>query len=203
MTTRINLLPWREMRRRERDRQILMAGAGLWVLMGLAVLYAWLHMNGLIDHQRARNDFLKTEIAKLDKTIAEINELKKQKAALLARMEVIQSLQRNRAQVVHVMDDLVRKLPKGVYFTALGTKGLGVTLDGMAQSNARVSALMRNLDSSDWFTNTSLDVINVTSQGGPSISKFAVRVNQQTPKAPAEPAAGGAAPRSEKSGGKG
>lgn len=188
MSTRINLLPWREMRRREQDRQLLTLSIGAWVLMGLAVFYGQYHMNGLIEHQNNRNAYLKTEIAKLDKQIKEINELKRRKEALLARMEVIQQLQANRTQIVHVFDDLVRKLPKGVYLTGLSKKRKNITLQGFAQSNARISALMRNLDDSDWFANPNLDVINVTPRGGNRISKFTLRVREQ-PKKQQQPVA--------------
>ncbi len=176
--TKINLLPWREIRRRERDRQILTGSALSWMLMGLLVFYGWLHMNGRIDFQSGRNDFLKKETVKLDKQIKEIREIKRRKEALLARMEVIQQLQSNRTQIVHVFDDLVRKLPKGVYLTSLKKKGKNITLAGYAQSNARVSSLMRSLDASDWFANPNLNVINVTPSGESRVSKFTLQVKQ-------------------------
>lgn len=180
MTTRINLIPWRELRRREQDRQLLSASVGTWILMGLIVFYAQWHMADQIQHQKDRNTFVKSEISKLEKQIAEIEELKKQREALLARMEIIQQLQRDRTQIVHVFDDLVRKLPKGVYFTQLEKRGQGITVKGVAQSNARVSALMQNLDSSEWFTNPNLDIINVAAQGGSRRSSFTLKVTQQT-----------------------
>jgi len=179
MATRINLLPWRELRRQEQDRQLLSASIGAWLLMGLVVFYGWYYMNGLIDHQNKRNDYLKTEIAKLDRKIAEINKIKERKQALIARMEIIQQLQQDRTQIVHVFDDLVRKLPKGVYLTGLAKKGNRITLKGLAQSNARVSNLMNNLDSSDWFTNPNLDIVNAQNQGDERVSQFTVRVNEQ------------------------
>ncbi|HSH42001.1 MAG TPA: PilN domain-containing protein [Arenicellales bacterium] len=179
MATRINLLPWRELRRQEQDRQLLSASIGAWLLMGLVVFYGWYYMNGLIDHQNKRNDYLKTEIAKLDRKIAEINKIKERKQALIARMEIIQQLQQDRTQIVHVFDDLVRKLPKGVYLTGLAKKANRITLKGIAQSNARVSGLMNNLDSSDWFTNPNLDIVNAQNQGGERVSQFTVRVNEQ------------------------
>lgn len=182
MTTHINLIPWRELRRREKDRQLLSASIGTWILTGLMVFYAQWYMDDLIQHQKDRNTFVKDEISKLEKQISEIEELQKMKDALLARMEIIQQLQRDRTQIVHVFDDLVRKLPEGVYFTELSKKAKGLTLKGLAQSNARVSALMQNLDSSDWFTNPSLDVINITAQGGARTSKFTVKVREQTKK---------------------
>lgn len=180
--TKINLLPWREMRRRERDRQILTGSVLSWALMGLVVFYGWWHMNGLIDFQNRRNSFLKQETAVLDKQIKEIREIKRRKEALLARMEVIQQLQSNRTQIVHVFDDLVRKLPKGVYLTSLKKKGKNITLAGYAQSNARVSSLMRNLDSSDWFANPNLNVINVTPSGESRVSKFTLQVKEEKKK---------------------
>ncbi len=180
--TRINLLPWREMRRRERDRQLL-TGSGLaWMLMGVVVFYGWWHMNGLIDFQNGRNGYLKKETAKIDKQIKEIREIKRRKESLLARMEVIQQLQSNRTQIVHVFDDLVRKLPKGVYLTGLKKKGKNITLAGFAQSNARVSSLMRNLEASDWFANPNLNVINVTPSGESRVSKFTLQVKEEKKK---------------------
>ena len=180
--TRINLLPWREMRRRERDRQFLTASIGAWIAMGLVVFYAHLHMNGLIEHQNNRNNYLQAEINKVNQKIKEIEKIKERREELIARMEVIQQLQADRTQIVHVFDDLVHKLPKGVYFTSLNRSGKSMNLTGMAQSNARVSSLMRNLDSSQWFANPSLDVINVTPRGGTRVSKFTLRVKQSAKK---------------------
>lgn len=181
MSTRLNLLPWRELRRQEQDRQFLSASIGAWLLMVLVVFYAWYHMNGLIDHQNNRNDYLRTEIAKLDEQIKEINKLKERKQALIARMEIIQQLQSDRTQIVHIFDDLVRKLPKGVYFTGLSKKNKKITLKGMAQSNARVSNLMNSLDSSNWFTNPDLDIVNAQNRGDARVSQFTLRVNEQKP----------------------
>ena len=179
MTTRINLLPWREIRRREQDRQLLSVSIGTWIFMALLVFYAQWYMSDQITHQQNRNSYVQSEIGKLEKQIKEIEELQKQKEALLARMEIIQQLQRDRTQIVHVFDDLVRKLPKGVYLTEFRKRKNAITLTGFAQSNARVSALMQNLDSSDWFTNPSLDVINAQSQGGSRISKFTLKVREK------------------------
>jgi type IV pilus assembly protein PilN len=179
VTTRLNLLPWREIRRKEQDRQLLTVAAGAWVLMVLAVFYAHLHVTHLIDDQNRRNEFLKGEIAKVEKEIKEIKEIKKQRQALIARMNVIYQLQGDRTQIVHVFDDLVRKLPEGVYFKTMRQRGKHFALEGIAQSNARVSALMRNLDSSEWFANPNLDIINVQQKGGDRVSTFKLQVNQQ------------------------
>lgn len=179
MTTRINLLPWRESRRREQDRQILSIGVGAWVLMGLVIFYAYLHMTGLIDNQSKRNEFLEKEIKKVDEEIKEIRELQAARAALLARMRVIQQLQMDRTQVVHTFDDMVRKVPEGVYLLSIKQAGPALTITGNAQSNARVSAFMRNLDSSDWFATPELDVINIETKSGERVSKFTLKVNQK------------------------
>jgi type IV pilus assembly protein PilN len=177
--TRINLLPWREMRRKELGKQVLRGSIFAWALMALTVFYVhYYYYGGLIDNQRQRNDYLSKEIANLNEQIQSINSIQQRKEALIARMEVIQQLQRDRAQIVHVLDDLVRKLPEGLYLTALSKKGKNISLAGVAQSNARISALMRNLDSSDWFANPNLDVINVTQEGGDRVSKFTLRVSQ-------------------------
>ena len=186
--TRINLLPWREMRRKELSKQVLRGSIFAWALMALIVFYVHFYYYGsLIDNQRQRNDFLTKEIATLNEQIQSINSIQQRKEALIARMEVIQQLQRDRTQIVHVLDDLVRKLPEGLYLTALSKKGKDISLAGVAQSNARISALMRNLDSSDWFANPNLDVINVAQEGGDRVSKFTLRVSQaDTSKQPAK-----------------
>jgi type IV pilus assembly protein PilN len=177
--TRLNLLPWRDTRRKEQDRQLLSIAVGAWILMGLVVFYAHLHVSGLIENQQKRNDYLVSETKKLDEEIKEIKELQAARAALLARMRVIQQLQMDRTQIVHLFDDLVRKLPEGVYLTSLKQTGQLITLNGNAQSNARVSAFMRNLDASDWFTKPDLDVINVKTKGNDRVSEFTLRVSQK------------------------
>ena len=178
MTTRINLLPWREMQRKEQDRQLLSIAVGAWILMGVVIFYAHVHVSSLIENQNRRNDFLNQEIAKVDKEIKEIAALKKQRAALIARMNVIYELQSDRTQVVHLFDELARKLPEGIYFSSLKHTGNNIALQGTAQSNARVSALMRNLASSDWFTNPELEVITSKAAGSDRVSSFSLNVKQ-------------------------
>jgi type IV pilus assembly protein PilN len=175
--TRLNLLPWREMRRKELDRQLLTIAIGAWLLMGLVVFYGHLHASALIENQTKRNEFLQEEIAKVEAQIKEIEGLKRQRDALIARMRVIEQLQGTRTQIVHVFDDLVRQMPEGVYLTSLTQRKDAITLTGVAQSNARVSALMRNLEGSNWFAGPDLDVINVSPQGGARVSQFTLRVN--------------------------
>lgn len=178
--TNINLLPWREERRRERNRKLLVACVGAWictVLVGFLVVSYW---SGRIDHQNARNSYLQKEISKLSEVIKEIETLKDKRNAIIDRMEVIQSLQSNRAQIVHVFDDLVRKLPSGVYLDQLNKSGKNISMVGSAQSNGRISALMRNLDSSDWFDNASLQVVDLVDQEGIAVSKFDLRVIEES-----------------------
>ena len=164
--TRINLLPWREIRRKQLTLQILRGSMLAWVLMGLVVFSVNLNVDSRIENQEERNTYLKEEIAKVEKEILAIRDVQKKRAALIARMEVIQRLQRDRTKIVHVFDDLVKKLPEGLYLTGLTRRANGITLKGVAQSNGRVSSLMRRLDASPWFTNPNLDVINVANRRG-------------------------------------
>jgi type IV pilus assembly protein PilN len=187
MSTRLNLLPWREMRRREQDRQLLTIAIGAWVLMVVIVFYAHIHVTGLIEAQNRRNEFLKQEIAKVEKQIREVAAIKKRRAALIARMNVIQQLQADRTRVVRIFDELVRRVPEGVQLRSLKqTRGNRMALTGVAQSNARVSALMRNLSASDWFDNPKLDVIKVHRRGNDRISDFSMKVKNVTKKKPAK-----------------
>jgi len=176
--TRINLLPWRELRRKQISMQVLRISIAGWILLALVVLFFNFHFNNLIDNQTGRNNYLEGEIAKLEKQIKEIRDIEKKRNSLIARMEVIQQLQRDRTVIVHVFDDMVRKMPQGMYLTGINKQAKTIALQGVAQSNARISAFMRNLDSSEWFANPDLDVINVTSQGGERVSKFTLRVSQ-------------------------
>src|SRR5712692_4162217 len=148
---RVNLLPHRE-ERRKLARQHFFVLAGGTALVGILIVIA---MHGFyaakIEIQADRNKFLKSEVAKLDKEIAEINKLRDEIQALLARKQVIETLQADRAQTVHLLDELVRQTPDGVYIKAVTQKCLRVNLLGYAQSNARVSTLMRNIESSPWL----------------------------------------------------
>ncbi|KPK09470.1 MAG: fimbrial protein [Betaproteobacteria bacterium SG8_39] len=156
MTTRINLLPHRE-ERRKRARQHFMVLGVLTAVLGLVIVGAvHLYFAGIIDTQTARNKFLKDEINKLDKQIAEIRKLKDEITALLERKKIIETLQTDRAQTVHLLDELVRQMPEGVYLKAVTQKGLNVKLEGYAQSNARVSTLMRNIEASPWLESPGL-----------------------------------------------
>lgn len=179
---RINLLPHREIRRR-RQQQHFFVMLGVVAAVGIA---AWLsvhtYLAGGLETQQSRNKYLQGEIAKLDKQIEEIQKLKEQTAALLARKQVVETLQGNRSEVVHLLDQLVRQLPEGVYFRAIKQAGSRVTITGYTQSQARVSTLMRNLESSPHLENPGLVEIKATQQGGMRINEFTLNVNITRPK---------------------
>lgn len=155
----INLLPWREERRKRRQRQFIIGLLSSAVLSGVVVLYVHVFINGMIADQNARNTFLEQQITRLDKRIKEIQELEREKVRLLARMRIIQELQANRPVVVHLFEELVKTLPDGAYLTGTDRKAAIVTVKGVAESNARVSTLMRNLDTSQWMATPLLNVI--------------------------------------------
>jgi len=179
---KINLLPWREEIRKQKQREFVISAAGGALLAALIVLLAHFHIDGLIDNQNQRNAFLKAQIAVLDQRIGRIRELEKMKADLLARMNVIQELQRSRPESVHLMDELVRTLPDGVYLNAFTQKGRSLELAGVAQSNARVSDYMRNIDASDWLTAPRLDLIKTTEKNRTRVANFNLRGKQKTHK---------------------
>ena len=177
---RINLLPWREELRKQRQREFVVTAVGAAILGGLAVLVVHLQFDSMISDQQARNQYLEQEIKKLDKRIASIKDLEKTKDKLLARMNVIQELQSSRPQSVHLMDELVRTLPEGVYLTSVEQRGQQLTLKGEAQSNARVSAYMRNIDSSDWLGDPKLAVIQTKAQQRRRVAQFTLGALQES-----------------------
>ena len=178
---RINLLPWREelRKRRQRDFGVL---AGLSVLaMAVVVLGVHTYFSGRIEFQQSRNEYLQQQIALLDKRIKEIEELDQEKSSLLARMEIIQQLQASRPEIVHLFDEIVESLPDGVYLTKFAQKGRSLSLEGVAQSNARVSSLMRNTDASAWMENPALVEIKARSKSQDvpiRLSQFSMRIKQ-------------------------
>jgi type IV pilus assembly protein PilN len=153
---RINLLPHREQARQERQRQFVSLAIGLAVLGLATVGLGHVVMASRIENQEGRNTLLKTEIAKLDEQIKEIDKLREQTQALLARKQVVETLQTNRTEAVHLLDQLVRQLPDGIYLRSVKQVDTKVTLIGYAQSNARVSTLMRNIESSPWLQQPAL-----------------------------------------------
>ena len=174
----INLLPWREAQRRERNRVTTVSCVAILLAAVALVFLAGSVVDSRISHQEDRNNYLQGEIRGLARVIREIEDLREKRDALVARMEVIQRLQANRAQIVHVFDDLVTKLPKGVYFEGIDKNDQRLHIDGKAQSNGRVSAFMRNLDASDWFSNPDLKVVDVIDQNGTQLSDFDVEVRE-------------------------
>lgn len=158
---RINLLPWRAELRKQRRNQFYMGLGGAVIGAGVVVLLAGLVMGAIISNQKERNALLKSEIEALDQRIKEIVDLEQKKQRLLARMEIIEQLQRSRPEIVHVFDQLVRTLPEGVYLTSIKQTGLELEIKGAAESNTRVSAFMRNIDKSGWLTEPDLEVVEV------------------------------------------
>jgi type IV pilus assembly protein PilN len=177
---RINLIPWREAERKQK-RQEFAVGAFAAVLFAGIIAFAvnW-QMQSAIDHQAERNQYLKDEIAKLDKQIAEILDLEQQKQRLSARIQVIEQLERSRAEVVHLFDQLVRTLPDGIYLTAVKQTDNKIQVKGVAQSSTRVSNYMRNIDSSEWLSNPSLDILE-TKGSGDAGSDFTLNAVQKNP----------------------
>jgi type IV pilus assembly protein PilN len=151
---------------------------GSWVLAGLLVLGAYNYMEMRKSHQNSRNGFLRTEIASLEDEIKEIEQLRARRDSLISRMEVIQGLQRNRTELVQIVDDLVHLIPEGVYLTRITKRDESMVIEGRAQSNARVSNLMENLEDSDWFHGPRLDVINVREDSEGRISAFTLQVSR-------------------------
>ncbi len=184
----INLLPWRDEQRKRREKEFIISAVIAALLMGGVVLGVDLYYKGRIAYQDQRNTFIETEITSLDKKIKEIENLKKERDRLIARTEVIQNLQAGRPEIVHVFDQLVTTLPNGVYYTKIAQKGRSLNLQGVAQSNARVSSLMRSLDASTWFENPSLVEIKANPQNETAVrlSTFSLNVSQATQKKESE-----------------
>ena len=175
---RINLLPWREELRQKRKKEFLTAALGA-VLMGAALtIGAKVFYQGLISNQQDRNNLLRNEIALLDEQIAEIEELDAQKTRLLARMEIIEQLQRSRPEAVHLMDELVGIIPEGTYLTAVTQVGNQIDLTGTAQSQSRITNLMRNTDESAWLTSPAVRIIETAGSGPTREAQFSVAASQ-------------------------
>ena len=186
---RINLLPWRESeRKRKRQEFFLGIGAAIATAALVTLVGRW-QMSAAIEHQNERNQIIKDEITQLDKQIEEIEGLENQKRRLLARMEIIETLQRSRPEIVHVFDEIVRVLPEGVYLTFLKQTGTRFEIRGVAQSSTRVSAFMRNIDASEWLADPALSIVETKGQnaGGAEFTLFA---NQRSRVPPEEAAAG-------------
>ncbi len=183
---RINLLPYREMQRAARLRHFSVLLGAVGVIAVVAIILVYMVLDGRISNQRERNEYLKAEITKLDKDIAAIKELKEQTKALLSRKQVVEELQTNRASSVHLLDELVRDLPDGVYLKSIKQSDNTINLAGYAQSSARVSTLMRNLDASPWLDGSQLIEIKSATVQGLRANEFALTVNLVQPGAVSE-----------------
>jgi type IV pilus assembly protein PilN len=173
---RVNLLPHRELKRKAQQQQffimlgvVVAIGAGIW--FGVHA-----YLEDQFNNQVSRNKYLQIEIEKLDKQIAEIQKLKDQTAALLARKRVVETLQATRSEVVHLLDQLVRQLPDGVYLKSIKQAGNRVTINGLTQSQARVSTLMRNLESSPHLENPGLIEIKSGQQSNQRVNEFVMNI---------------------------
>ena len=182
---RINLLPWREGQRKERKLAFLVALGVAALAAGVASFAAYLLYGSMIESQEHRNQQLRVEIKTLDKQIEEINNLEVAKQKFIARMEIIEKLQRSRPEIVHVFDEIVRTLPEGVYLTGVKQTDKRLKFDGVAQSSTRVSSFMRNIDGSQWLRNPELEVVQTTKASGPG-SSFTLTADQVTTVAPAD-----------------
>jgi type IV pilus assembly protein PilN len=180
MATRINLLDWRQELRDTRRKQFLamlgLSGAASAALVVVGILAA----TQAVNHQHLRNDYLKQQIAETEKKIKEIQDLEKTKASLLARMRVIEQLQASRAATVHFFDEIVNTLPEGITLTAIKQTGDNVNIEGLADSNGRVSTYMKNLESSQWFADPKLVVISTSEKDKQRKSTFTLQVKNLT-----------------------
>jgi type IV pilus assembly protein PilN len=183
---RINLLPWRAERRRLRQKEFMaMLGAAAIAAVVVSFLI-WMFYNGQIDGQNERNEYLRQQITQVDAKIEEIKQLDLKKQKLLARKDVIEKLQANRSQMVHLFDSLVRTIPDGVTLTSIQQDGEQLTLKGRSQSNARVSTYMRNLEGSGWMTNPELSVIEARGNNKGLPYEFDLTVKLANPNAPVD-----------------
>ena len=173
---RINLLPHRQEKRAARKRQMAIA-AGIVTGVGLAIaLLGHSYLSGRVEKQRDRNAYLTREMATLDKQIEEIKSIKEQTQDLLARKQVVESLQTNRSEAVHLVDQLVRQLPEGMWLKSVKQTGQIVNIIGLAQTNGRISTLMRNLDGSEWLEKPELVEIKATTANNVQASEFSMNV---------------------------
>lgn len=175
---RINLLPWREVeRKRKRQEFGVAAGAAVLLAVLTGFVLRWQY-GSVIDDQNERNQYLKDEIAQVDKQIVEILDLEQQKQRLQSRIQVIEQLQRSRPEVVHLFDQMVRLLPDGVYLTSIRQTDKRIQIKGVAESSTRVSAFMRNIDGSDWLQDPSLEIVE-TKGAGDAGASFTLYANQK------------------------
>nr|MBS0021233.1 PilN domain-containing protein [Gammaproteobacteria bacterium] len=180
----INLLPWREELRKRRQKDFGIAALGAVLVTAGVLVLVHMQFNSVIDYQQNRNRFLEEQIAQLDEKIKEINALDDEKKRLLARMQIIQRLQASRPEIVHLFDELVIAIPDGLYFEKLTQESGKVGITGYAQSNARVSSIMRRLAKSPWFNDPKLLEIKADAkadQNGLRLNHFSLQITQRKP----------------------
>jgi len=175
---RINLLPWREEQRKERQKNFAVAATGA-VLIGIVtiMLVSWTY-DRFINYQNFRNTKLESAIKILDEQIEEIKDLERKKERMIARMEIVERLQKSRPEVVHLFDELVHTLPDGVYLTSIKQSIRRLEIKGVAESTTRVSAYMRNIDVSEWLENPGLQVIETVEVGPKKNAEFGLTAQQ-------------------------
>jgi type IV pilus assembly protein PilN len=195
---RVNLLPHREEARKRRQQQFgVLAGISL-VIAALVAGAVWLFLDQQVTQQQANVAYMKGEIAKLDKQIEEIRKIREETASLLAKKQVVEGLQSNRSEPVQLLDQLLRQLPEGVYLKAIKQVGPKVNVSGYAQSNARVSTLMRNLGASPYLENPELVEIKAVpspDKSGNRVNEFNMNISIKRAAVEGAPASGKAAPR--------
>ncbi len=178
---KINLLPWRE-ELREQRKKIFAAVWGCTVLLAGAIIFVSdLFISDLVDSQQRRNQYLQNEINVLNKKIAEIKNIKEKKVMLLERMAVINGLQGNRPVIVRVFDELARIVPEGVYFKTLTINNDVLSMVGVAESNNRVAAIMRKIDSSPWFAEPNLTAVRKINEDGERLNEFDLTFRKASP----------------------
>jgi len=178
----INLLPWREERRSERKKEFL---TGLALVGLVAILLLFISdqvIKGEMSYQERRNGYLRQSITELDAKVAEIRDLQRRRTELIERMQIIQDLQGNRPIIVRIMDQLVRTVPDGLFYTSLISRAGKIEVEGVAESNNRVSSLMRRLEASDWLENPNLDRVKAAPDYGDQATTFKLTVSVQLPK---------------------
>ena len=178
---RINLLPWRETRKQEREKRFYIS-MGLAAVITLSIGFGvHIEMEKRSDFQNQRNQFLLQQVAVLDKQISDIKTLELEKTRLLNRMNVIQQLQKSRPEIVHLFEELVLTIPEGAQILKISQNGINITIEGVAESNSRISSFMRNMDKSDWLTDPELIVIEANKKEFPNASWFSLKVKRSRP----------------------
>ena len=178
---RINLLPWRENLKRERQKRFIMLSALIGIVAVGAIIGVHMEIENQINNQENRNKFLSQQISIVDKEIETIKTLEIEKTRLLNRMNVIQQLQTSRPEIVHLFEELVKSTPDGAQILKVSQKGKNISIEGIAESNSRISTFMRNLDKSDWLTEPELIVINANTREYPDSSWFSLKVKRSHP----------------------